>query len=144
MAGKKATVDTLESFAVVGNETIKENVEKAVAAFGDLNAFSKENVEAFVESMTKAGKGVEAINTHAMEYTKTSLEDGVSAAKKLASAKSMQELIELQTDFAKSSFDSYIGEVNKMSDLVASTMKDAVKPLNARVTAAVELMQAAR
>ena len=39
---------------------------------------------------------------------------------------------------------AYIAEVSKMSDIVSSSVKDAVKPLNERVTAAVERLQAAR
>ncbi|MCG8441432.1 MAG: TIGR01841 family phasin [Caulobacterales bacterium] len=142
MATKVHTAEAaIETFANAGNKAFKENFEKAVSAFGDFNTFSKDNVEALVESVTKAGKGVEQINAAAMAYTKSTMEDGVAAAKKFASAKSVQEIVELQTDFAKSSLDTYIGEVNKMTDLVASTMKDTFKPINERVSAAVEFMQ---
>ena len=69
---------------------------------------------------------------------------GTANACSLAGAKSVQEVIELQTTYAKSALDAYIAEVSKMSDIVSSSVKDAVKPLNERVTAAVERLQAAR
>ena len=78
------------------------------------------------------------------EGAKQALEDGVQVAKKAATAKSVQELIELQSEWAKASLDAYMGEVNKLADLYATSVKDAIKPLNERVTAAVELFQAQR
>ena len=89
-------------------------------------------------------KGAEALGAQAMAYSKKAVEDHVAAAKSLSGAKSVQEVIELQTTYAKSALDAYIAEVSKMSDIVSSSVKDAVKPLNERVTAAVERLQAAR
>jgi phasin family protein len=142
-ASAKTADATFESFTA-GNQAMKEGFEKAVSAFGDFNSFSKENVEAVVESFTTAGKGIEAINANVASYTKAQMEGGVAAAKKLASVKSVQELFEVQTDYAKSAMDAYIGEMNKAADLYAKAVKDAVKPLNKRVSATVELFQAQR
>jgi phasin family protein len=146
MAGKAQTQTTeaFESISVAGNKALKDGYDKAVAAMGDINAFSKSNIEALVASASCAGKGAEKINTRVANYTKQAIEDGVEVAKKAASAKSVQELIELQSDWAKSSLDTYMGEVNKLADLYAASLKDAFKPLNERVTAAVELFQAQR
>ena len=94
--------------------------------------------------MTASTKGAEALGAQAMAYSKKAVEDHVAAAKSLSGAKSVQEVIELQTTYAKSALDAYIAEVSKMSDIVSSSVKDAVKPLNERVTAAVERLQAAR
>jgi phasin family protein len=68
----------------------------------------------------------------------------VAAAKSLAGAKSLQEVVELQTAFAKSALETYMSEFGKMSETVAASMKDSLKPLNERVTAVVEKMQSAR
>lgn len=144
MPAKTHDANGFETFAQVGNKAMKDQFEKAAAAFGELNAFSKENVEALVEAMSKTGKSMEEINAAVMAYSKQAMEDGVAAARRLAGAKSVQEILEVQSEFAKASFDAYIGEVNKMSDLVSGAMKDAIKPINARMTAAVEMFQAQR
>lgn len=145
MPAKTTTAEAaFDNFSVASNKALKDNVERTMAALGDFNTFSKENVEALVTSMTKAGKGYEQINAAVIAYTKSAVEDGVSAAKRIAGAKSVQEIIEVQSDFAKSSLDAYIGEMNKVTDLYASTMKDAFKPINERVSAAVELFQSQR
>ena len=79
-----------------------------------------------------------------MAFSKTSFEANVAAAKSLTSAKSVQEVVELQTSFAKSAMEAYMAELGRMTETVSASVKDSVKPLNERVTAAVEKMQAAR
>ncbi|MDF2902104.1 MAG: phasin family protein, partial [Phenylobacterium sp.] len=39
---------------------------------------------------------------------------------------------------------AYMAEFSKMSEIMSASVKDSVKPLNERVTAAVERLQAAR
>jgi phasin family protein len=143
-AAKAQTTEAFETFSTAGNKALKDSFEKAAAAFGDFNAFSKDNVEALVASASSAGKGAEKINARVASYAKQALEDGVEVAKKAAAVKSVQELLELQSEYAKASPDTYMGEVNKLADLYATTLKDAFKPLNERVTAAVELYQTQR
>ena len=144
MPAKAQAEETFEKFSAASNKAFKDGFEKAAAAFGEFNAFSKDNVDAFVASASTAGKSAEKINAEVAAYAKQTLETGVETAKKAATVKSMQELVELQSDYAKSSFETYVGEMTKLTDMCASSVKDAFKPLNKRVSAAVELMQTAR
>jgi phasin family protein len=97
-----------------------------------------------VASMTAATKGAESVGSQAMNYSKRSMEDGVAAAKALATAKSMQEVVELQTAYAKTALETYLAEMNRMSETVASSVKDSLAPLNERVTAVMEKAQSVR
>ena len=144
MAAAETVKNTVEQFTAAGNVAFKDAVEKSLAQLNELNAHSKKNLEAVIASVTAQAKGAEALGAQAMAYSKKAVEDHVAAAKSLSGAKSVQEVIELQTTYAKSALDAYIAEVSKMSDIVSTSMKDAVKPLNERVTAAVERLQAAR
>ena len=139
-----ATPEAFESMSIAGNKAMKDGFEKAAEMFGGMNEFSKDTVDAFVASASTAQKSAEKINARMASYAKQTLEESVEAAKKAAGARSVQELFELQSSYAKSSLDSYIGEVNKLAELYASSVKDAMKPLNARMTAAVELLQTQR
>ncbi|MGD2131553.1 MAG: phasin family protein [Maricaulaceae bacterium] len=142
MAAKAQAEQTFEAFSIAGNKAMKDGFEKAATAFGEFNAFSKDNVDAFVASASTAGKSAEKINAEVAAYAKQALESGVETAKKAATVKSVQELFELQSDYAKSALDTYVGEVNKLADMYTSSFKDAFKPLNKRVSAAVDLFQA--
>jgi phasin family protein len=137
----KATADR---FAETGNKVFKDSVEKSMATFADLNAQSKRNLEAVVASVTAASKGAETLGAQAMAFSKKSFEDQAAAAKSLTSAKSLQEAVELQTSFAKTSLDAYLAEMNRWSDIVAGSVRDSMRPINERVSAVVEQFQTAR
>lgn len=133
-----------EQFTAAGNRAFKDSFDKSFAALTELNADSKKNFEALVTSMTAATKGAETLGAHAVAFSRKAVEDQVAAAKTLAGAKSVQEVIELQTGFAKTAFETYVAEVNKMAETVASSLKESASPINERVTAFVERIQAAR
>ena len=133
-----------EKVQAAGAQAFKDGLEKSTAAFGELGAQSKQNLDAVVASATAAQTGAEALSTPALSYGKTSWETGVAAAQTIAKARSVQELIELQTNYAKSAVEVYLSEVTKMTETLTSSVKDSFKPINERVTASVEKFQAAR
>jgi len=135
---------TVDQFTAASNVAFKDGVEKTLAALNDANAHSKKNLEAVVASVTAATKGAEALGAQAMAFSKASFETNVAAAKSLTSAKSVQEVVELQTAFAKTALETYMAEMGRMSETVSASVKDSMKPLNERVTAMVERLQAAR
>lgn len=137
----KATADRL---ADAGSQAFKETVDKSLAALTDLNGQSKRNMEAVVASVTAATKGAESLGAQALAYAKKSAEDNLAAARSLTSAKSLQEAVELQTAFAKSALDGYLSEVNRWSDTVSATVRESMRPINERVSAAVDQFQSAR
>jgi phasin family protein len=136
--------NTVDQFTTAGNVAFKDAVEKSLAQLNDFNTHSKKNLEAVIASVTASTKGVEALSAEAMAYSKKAVEDQVAIAKSLSGAKSIQEAVELQTTYAKSALDAYIAGVSKMSDIMTASVKDSMKPLNERVTAAVERLQAVR
>lgn len=144
MAAAETVKSTVDQYTAAGATAFKDVVEKSLSALGEANGYSKKNLEAVVASVTAATKGAESLGAQAMAYSKSSLESQVAAAKSLAGAKSIQEVVELQTAFAKSALETYMAEMGKMSETVAASLKDSLKPLNERVTAAVERFQAVR
>jgi phasin family protein len=79
-----------------------------------------------------------------MAFSKKTFDDQVSAARSLAGAKSVQEVVELQTNLARTFMESYMAEVGKLTEAMSSSVKDSMKPINERVTDLVEKMQATR
>ena len=135
---------TIESMTTASNEALKEGFEKTLKSVTEASNFHKETVDAMIASATVAGKGFETANTNAVTYAKSFMEDSVTATKAFASAKSVQEIFEIQSQFTKTAMDNYLAELNKTTDLFSDVFKDTLKPLNARVSAAVELAQAQR
>lgn len=144
ITGAETLKTTVEQFTTAGNQAFKDNVEKSLATLNEVNTYSKKNLEAVVASVTAATKGAEALGAQVMAFSRKSMEDQVAAAKALAGAKSVQEAVELQTAWVKAAMEGYLAEASKMGEVVAASVKDSVKPLNERVTATVEKLQAAK
>lgn len=133
-----------EKVQAAGATVLREGIEKTSASLAELSAHGKQNLEALTASASAAQKGAEALSAQALSYGKTSWETGVAAAQTIAKARSVQELIELQTNYAKSAMETYVSEVSKMTETLTGSVKESFKPINERVTATVEKFQAAR
>src|SRR5215203_744253 len=97
MAAAEAAKTTVEQFTAASNVAFKDGVEKSLAALNEMNAQSKKNLEALVASTTAATKGAETLGAQVMAFSKTAFDNQVSAARSIAGAKSVQEVVELQT-----------------------------------------------
>lgn len=120
----------------------KEKVEKmskqVFATFEDVVGFQKDNVEAFVASSTILTKGFEALSKEIAAFTQAQYEQSVATTKALFAVKSVKELVDLQTEFAKSSFDAIVAEATKVSEAGIKVANEAAEPITARVNATVE------
>ncbi|WP_165772102.1 phasin family protein [Niveispirillum lacus] len=141
----QAAARKIETPAKPVDQTIaqtKEKVEKmskqVFATFEDVVGFQKENVEAFVASSTILTKGFEALSKEIAAFTQAQYEQSVATTKALFAVKSVKELVDLQTEFAKSSFDALVAEATKVSETGIKVANEAAEPITARVNAAVE------
>ena len=133
-----------EKIQAAGAQAFREAADKSVAGLTELNVEGKKNLEAVVASAAAAQKGVETLSAQGVAFTKKSWEDGVAAAQSMSQARSIQELLELQTTWAKSSTEAWLAEVTKATDVLTASVKNSFQPINERVTASVEKFQAAR
>jgi len=136
--------ESIETALKTGTEAFKAGFEKAVKNYDQFVGYGKETVEAYVKAAGAAGKGAETLHNELYTYSKQSIDESVAAAKKLLGTKSLQEAFELQSDFAKTAFDAYVGEVTKLSEIFASSAKLTLEPLQGRVQAWVDVVQSAR
>ena len=58
--------------------------------------------------------------------------------------KSIQEVIELQTSFAKNAFAGYVSQLTQINQAFATTAKQGFAPLQARAEAARQLLPVAQ
>ena len=142
--GARTFQDASERMSSAGNQAFKETVERSLSTLNQLNDVSKRNLEAVVASIGAATRGAEALGAQAMSYGKSSMEQTAEAARALTAARSVQEAVELQTNFARTALETYLAEMNRMSETVAASVKDSLQPLNERATAAMEQIQSNR
>jgi len=140
-AAKSAT-EAFEQVTTVSSEAVRENFDRGLAALSEASAFGKQNVEAWVASATAAQKGIEAISARSVAFSKQAMENHVAATKSILTSKSVQEFVEKQNDYAKSSFEAYVAELTSFSDLFSGVAKETYKPTNERFNAVGQLIQA--
>lgn len=102
------------------------------AKFGDVAEHGKQNLEAYVASMTAAQAGAEKLTARAVAYSKAAAETQAEVAKSLMASKSPQEFFEKQAAFTKTFFDSYVAEMKAFQGLFAGIAQDVAKPISDR------------
>jgi phasin family protein len=99
----------------------------------DIQQYGKEHYETVVASATTLQNGIQAIAGAYGDYTKKSFEDTKSMVEKLSGVKSMDKAIELQTEFAKSAFETFVAESQKIAGLYTDLAKQTFKPFEGMI-----------
>jgi phasin family protein len=73
-------------------------------------------------------KGWQAIASEFADYSKKSFEDGSAALEKLFGAKSLEKAIEVQSEYAKTSYEGFVAEATKLGELYTDLAKESYKP----------------
>jgi hypothetical protein len=88
----------------------------------------REQIDAAAASMNSFPGGFHAIATAYSDYTKKSFEDTRAFVEKLSSAKSVDKAIEIQTEFAKSAFETFMAESQNIGALYRDLATQSYKP----------------
>ena len=139
----QSPVSFFEDFWTNGSSKAQEQFTNANASLEDVTSFQRETAEVLTETATLAQKGFEAIAAESATFTQKSYEDGVAAAKKTFATTNVQEAIELQTEFAKTAVDAYLGHMKKIGEMFQVSAQEVAAPINTRVTNLVETAQKA-
>jgi phasin family protein len=117
---------------------MKEGVEKAVKTAEELVAFNQGNIEAFVKSGQIWASGVQDLSKQFAAAAQASFDESVSAFKALTGVKSLKDAFELQSSFARAALEKSLAESGKLTDASFKLTEQALAPITARVTIAVE------
>ena len=125
--------------------TAKEQFEKfsqrflgGFGGYGDLASVGRENIEAFVKASTIWAKGTEEIGKSVAALTQAQVEASLATTKALLGVTNFKQALEIQNEAAKTSLDKLMAEGNKITELSMKVANEAIEPIQARVTVAVE------
>jgi phasin family protein len=90
---------------------------------------AQEHSDAAMASANNFAASVQAIAAAHADYTKKALHDGSEFVTKLASVKAPSDLMALQSEYAKTAYETFVAETKKISELYADLAKQAFKPL---------------
>ena len=101
-----------------------------VQKFGEeFQRVGKDGFDAAVHSFGVVNKGLQAIAAEVTDYSKKAFEDGTRAFEQLLGAKSFEQVIEIQSQYAKKAYDTYTAELSKLGEMYAGLTRNAYKPV---------------
>jgi phasin family protein len=96
---------------------------------GQFQSVGKEGFDAVVRAYGEANKGFQAIAAEVTDYSKTAFEDATRAFQQLVSAKSAEQAFEIQSQYAKKSYDAYLSQVSKLGEMWVDLARESYKPV---------------
>ena len=94
----------------------------------DFQNYGKDHFENVVASATTVQNGLSAIATAYGDYAKRSYEDTKSFVEKLSGVKSVDKALEAQSEFAKSAYETFVADSQKIAGLYGDLAKQVFKP----------------
>jgi phasin family protein len=117
------------------NQDMAKRSQKVAEELADL---ARANVEAVVEAGRVAAEGARSIGQDMVASSRDGVEQAADAIRALAEAKSPTEYLQLQSDFARQSFDRAVAESSKWTESLVKLAGEAFQPLSNRATANAE------
>ena len=90
---------------------------------------SKDGFDAAVSSFGEVNKGLQAIAAEFTAYSKKTFEDGTRAFEQLLGAKSFEQVIEIQSQYARMAYEAHVAELSKLGAMYAGLTRNAYKPV---------------
>jgi phasin family protein len=143
--GFESTVETLKdgmSRATAGfadtQAKVKESMEKAMKTAEEFVAFGQGNLEAMVKCGQIWAAGVQDISKQIASNAQASFDETMSTFKAMSSAKSLKDAFDLQASLARSTLEKTLAESGKLTDASMKLTEQALAPLTARFSLAME------
>ncbi|MEX6634327.1 phasin family protein [Hyphococcus lacteus] len=125
-------------------ESFKEGYEKFAEGVSSFADFQKESLSAIMASAGAFTKGIEKLTAEQTAFSKAAFEETVANVKAASATKSLNDAVELNSQFVRTSIEKNLGQINKVADICSETAKDSVEPLTTRYSDLVEKIQAYR
>ncbi|MGZ5916231.1 MAG: phasin [Methyloceanibacter sp.] len=118
-------------------ESVRALAEKTVTQTREAYERAKETLEEAVDALERsfdaAGQGAAAFNRKIIELTQRNLNSSFDLAKKLAGAKNLAEIFELQSAYVRQQFDALASQAGEIRALSSKIAADASEPIKAQV-----------
>jgi len=97
--------------------------------FAEFQKVSQRQVEAFTAMTTAWGNGLQELANESTEFSKKSFAASTATFEKLIAAKSVDAAAQIQAEFAKSAFEGFVAQSNKVTELVSKLASETMKPV---------------
>jgi phasin family protein len=117
---------------------VKEGMEKAMKTAEELVTFSQGNLEAMVKCGQIWAAGVQDIGKQMAATAQASFDETMSTFKAMSSVKSLKDAFDLQASLARTTLEKTLAESGKLTDASMKLTEQALAPITARFSLAME------
>jgi hypothetical protein len=84
--------------------------------------------ETALRSWGELNKGWTALAAEWTEYSKNAFNEGTHALERLVGARTIDDVVQIQSEYAKKAYDEHVAEVSKLGQMRVDVVQNAYKP----------------
>jgi phasin family protein len=130
--------NTMETKMQNAAEQFEKANEQISTQLHEVAHFNRDNLEAAVQTVNAVAQGLKDVNQTVFHSLQQSLQSAMTTGKAMMGVRNLRDLMELQSQFIKSTFDTVMADTTKISEIAVRCGSQAAEPINARVTKVVE------
>ena len=123
-------------------QNASEHFEKASRDFmsrmEEASALCRTNTEAMVQAGNIMAEGMKDMGQAMMNHMQNTMQCSMATGQAMMGVKTLRELMELQSNYMKTVFDSMMADSTKISEIAVRCTSEAAEPISACVTSVVE------
>ncbi len=116
-------------------EQMEKVTQGLIQACNEMNALTRESVNAVIQSTTAVTKGCEELTRNLGDLVQQSVAQTLNTSKALMSAKTLREMVDMQTEFMKECYESWMSGTGKISAISSRVTQEAIEPVANHVNA---------
>jgi len=122
----------------VAGESALNGFNHYVSNFQELADLGRDNFAAVVQCNAALTQGFEAISKEVLGYARTSFESAAATTAALLAAKTFEDVVQVNSEFAKASFERLVERTAKLSEMGVKVANEAFAPLGTSVETTVQ------
>lgn len=134
----KASTESYEQAYTMTKEQMEKASKSFVKGYDDFTEITQKNVEALVRAGNLWAKGAETIGKAYFNMAQVSAEAGVEAAQAMFAAKTLKDMVDVQTGYAKASIDTMVAEGKKINDMTMKVANEAFEPIQTQLNKTID------
>ena len=91
-------------------------------------ALGSDGFDAAVRSYGEVNRGLQALTARVTDNAKKAFEDATRTFQLLVGAKSLEQGVDIQTQYVKRAYDTFVAEAPKVGELYWAVLQDAYAP----------------
>jgi phasin family protein len=120
-----------------------QNVETFVKAAEQALAFGRGNIEAMLRSSQILASGTQDLSKQVLSLSQARFEAGIAGFKMLTGAKSLGEVVKLQSELTLSAVEKTVAETLNLAEASLKLVDQTAAPLTARMSEVAESLRPA-